>query len=154
VGVELPDDALNLSRNGTKVDCAEAAPGDLVFFGDPVASVGVFTSRTDVIQVTDQGGAVQLYPNIVNDSVYGPEINHCARVLTDGLSAAVTEEADEDANNAQANVGPASGPKTVGAVVGGVLASIAVAAGIAAFVIIRKRRHIEMPSLEQYTLNS
>jgi cell wall-associated NlpC family hydrolase len=86
-GIELEHGAAAQASSeiGVRVDCTDAAPGDLVFYNSPVSFVGTFRTGTDVIQVADTAGGVKLYRNIFANDFYGPKIAQCKRMWRAGF---------------------------------------------------------------------
>jgi cell wall-associated NlpC family hydrolase len=62
VGVSLPHSAAAQSRMGQAVSRADLQVGDLVFFGSPVAHVGIYVGGGDMINAPSEGEPVRIQP--------------------------------------------------------------------------------------------
>ncbi len=61
LGVELPRTSAAQAQQGTKVDSlAEAKPGDLVFFGNPVHHVGIYIGDGKMLDAPHTGSKVRI----------------------------------------------------------------------------------------------
>jgi cell wall-associated NlpC family hydrolase len=80
-GIELPPDIVGQSESelGTLLRCIYAEPGDLIFYFDPAALVGVFQTSQNVIQVDNGEAGVEIVSDILNHGYYGQEIAFCKR---------------------------------------------------------------------------
>ena len=59
-GIELPRVAADQARQGTAVSAADAQPGDLVFFGQPVDHVGIYLGNGQMVNAPHTGTVVRI----------------------------------------------------------------------------------------------
>lgn len=59
-GVELPRVAADQAKQGVAVSAADAQPGDLVFFGEPVDHVGIYLGNGQMIDAPHTGAVVRI----------------------------------------------------------------------------------------------